>query len=69
MTPVINQILAKAEATGSLGSSATFNQVINELGSICTNSNFQQVVEYLQSLDCSNYITNVESLLRSKSNL
>lgn len=68
MTPVINQILAKAEATGSLGSSSTFNQVINELASICTESNFHQCVKYLQSLDCSKSIANVEPLLRSKSN-
>lgn len=65
----VNQILAKAEAAGLLGSTSTFNRVVEVLAKACNESNFAAIERYLVSLDCAKNIANAGAILRQKTNL
>lgn len=65
----VNQILAKAEAAGMLGSSSTFNKVVEALAKTCNESNFAAMERYLVSLDCAKNTANAGAILKQKANL
>ncbi|QSV17324.1 hypothetical protein [Photobacterium ganghwense] len=65
----IKSIVAKAEASGQLGSSSTFNLLVNELSKVCNESNLSDVSTFLKKFDCAKNVTNVESILRQKAGL
>ncbi|WP_421215312.1 hypothetical protein [Aeromonas jandaei] len=67
--PQIHEILTSAEAKGGLGSTSTFNQVVDVLSKSCNATNIAAMEQYLMSLECAKGISNAGAILRHKAGL